>query len=505
MRGANIITGAIFAPSVSIFALAHSQYPAPPKRRDFGMTRRDLPKLLFAGGLFLLGGCGFKAGEPARSPPPETPAPPLSTIAATLSIPAADIARLLNDKTTSNIAELHDQPVKCGIGRCRLTLQAVRTGAISASTAPNGVSLIVPFAANAILSLPGIFSFVRAKANASGEAMATTTASIGRDWQILPRTQGVVELENSHLRVGPLVTNLADIWNANDELLSRPLFKLLDKKIAAGLHERARIQKFWARAFTPIKVAKRPIAWLLLQPERLRVGQPSFGNDQLTLSFGLDVRARVLVQDDPPQIQPTKLPAPAPMSDASNLFRFAVPLLFPFERASRLALESLERKPPRIAGAAVRFEKLEIIPSGQDVILAAQFCLDRDWDVFHWFSACGSGYLRGNPTFDAAARTIRVVNVHYDVATENLMLGAMRLLAGPSLGRDLEGRLKFPIAKELDRLEAQIATAIAKPEGRDISISGTVRSFGPPSLTWTKDGFLAMFSAQGSVHAVAHI
>jgi len=193
------------------------------------------------------------------------------------------------------------------------------------------------------------------------------------------------------------------------------------------------------------------------------------------------------------------------LAQASNSFQFVVPLLFPFARASRLAMESLARKPPHVAGAAVRFEKLEIIPSGKDVILAAQFCLDRDWDVFHWFSACGSGYLRGNPVFDATTRTIRVANVHYDVATENLVLGAMRLLAGPALGRDLESRLQFNVAKDLDKLEAQIAKAIAKPEGRDVTISGTVRSFGPPSLTWTKDGFLAMFSAKGTVRAVAHI
>jgi hypothetical protein len=89
----------------------------------------------------------------------------------------------------------------------------------------------------------------------------------------------------------------------------------------------------------------------------------------------------------------------------------------------------------------MRFETLRIIPSGQDVILFAQFCLDRDWDIFHWFSACGSGYLRGSPTFDGATKKIRVANVHYDIATENMMLGAMRLLAGPELGRDLESRL----------------------------------------------------------------
>jgi hypothetical protein len=36
-------------------------------------------------------------------------------------------------------------------------------------------------------------------------------------------------------------------------------------------------------------------------------------------------------------------------------------------------------------------------------------------------------------------------------------------------------------------------------------IYGTVTSFGPMSLTWTRDGFLAAFIAQGAVHASVRI
>ena len=455
--------------------------------------------------VLVLGGCGFRATEPKILPPPPTPPPPLSTVTATLAIPATEISRLLNDRTTSKIAELHNQPVKCGIGRCRLTLDAVRTDKIVVTADQKGVELNLPFAVDAAISLPGFLSFVRAKANAKGEAIATTTASVGPNWQILPQTRGVVVLENSHLRVGPLVTNLADIWNANDEILSKPLFKLLDKKIAAGLREKSKIEKFWARAFAPIRVGKKPVAWLVLQPERLRVGKLSFADDALSLSIGLDVRARVLVQDQPPATRPAPLPPPAPMSGAGGRFRFDVPLLFPYERASQLAMDSLRKRPPRLGGGTLRFEKLQIVPSSKDVVLFAQFCLDRDWDVFHWFSACGSGYLRGSPAYDGASKTIRVLNVHYDLATENMMLGALRVLAGPELGKDLEGRLRFNVAQDLNKLETQIAATIAKPEGRDVTVSGVVQEFGPVALSWTKDGFLAQFSAQGSVLVESHI
>ena len=100
---------------------------------------------------------------------------------------------------------------------------------------------------------------------------------------------------------------------------------------------------------------------------------------------------------------------------------------------------------------------------------------------------------------------IEVKQVHYDVLTEDVLLAAMRALAGPELSRALESHLRFAVSHDLEKLRNQVATALAKPQGRDMTISGTLQSFGNPTLTWTKDGFLALFSAQGTVHAELHL
>lgn len=447
----------------------------------------------------LLAGCGFEAPPPERTAPRPTPPAPLSNLTATLTLSAADIERRLNAETADHLADIRDQPVKCGIGRCRLSLEAIRTGAIRVDARGDALETELPFDVHAQLALPGFLSAVHAKANARGLAMTQTTATLGPDWRIRPTTRGMVQLDDSHLRVGPVVTNLRDVWNDNDELLSRPLFKMLDKKIAAGLNEQPTIAKAWNRAFTAIKVGKKPVAWLVLEPQRLRVGRLQTANGALVLSLGIAARAHVVVQDEPPQIKPAPLPPLAPLQGRDDRFAFAVPVLVSYDEAAKLALQSLAKRPPRVAGMALRFEKLAILPSGQDVILAATFCADQSWDVFHWFSACGTGYLRGAPEFDAATSTIRIRNVRYDVATENVILGAARWLAGPALGHDLESHLVFRAAKDIDKLKSQITAALAKPQGRDVVVSAAIEAFGPPTLTWTKDGFLATFSAEGRV------
>jgi hypothetical protein len=42
---------------------------------------------------------------------------------------------------------------------------------------------------------------------------------------------------------------------------------------------------------------------------------------------------------------------------------------------------------------------------------------------------------------------------------------------------------------------------LAKPQGRELSVSAKVESFGTPAFSWTADGFLALFSAKGQVSA----
>ena len=308
------------------------------------ICRRAFGNSVLAGALLLLTACGFEAPSAKRTAPPQTPPPALSTLSAMLTIPAFDIARLLNDKTADHIIDLHDQPVKCAIGRCRLTLNAVRTSAIIVQAHDGALQIAVPFTTHAELTLPGFLSVLKANANARGQSVTTTMVKLGPDWQVRPSTSGTIQLENSHLRLGPLVTNLADVWNENEHLLSHPLFKMLDSKIAAGLHERPRIAKWWDRAFVPMKIAKNPAAWLLLQPEHLRVGLPVTANDAITLSLGVDVRAHVVVQDEVPVTNPVALPPPMPLRQPANRFAFVVPVLLPYGQAARLALKIYSTK-----------------------------------------------------------------------------------------------------------------------------------------------------------------
>jgi hypothetical protein len=453
----------------------------------------------------LLAGCGgvsqTSAPPPALTPPPISPPPPVSTVSATLSVPLSDLNRLVNDKTPLRFADLKNQKLRCLIGDCLTTLSATRTGPITVSGRNGALVLGVPFALSASIALPEALSMLNAGVNTAGQLNASTAIALGSDWSIRPNTSGAVQFQNGRIKLGPLDTDVAQLWNSNAELLSRPLLSQLDVQMAPALAQQKQVAQLWAGLFAPIKLNSKPTTWLLLQPEHIRVGLPRVANDAVTMGLGIDVRARLVASDERPSLTPTVLPPPAALNGPANRFAVTVPAVLPYDVAAKLALEALAKKPPRVGSHKLNITTLKIMPSGQDVVIEAGFCIVESWDPTDVTSGCGSGYLRGVPQFDAKSQTIRIANVRYDVLTQNWMLSAMRGLAGGDLAKAMEQALQFKVEGQIKAMQQQVSDTLAKPQGNGVMIWGAVRAFGPVTLSWSKDGFVASFSAEGTVHA----
>lgn len=463
-------------------------------------ARRLLTPIALA---LLLSACGFEAPAPQRTPPPAAPPAPLSTLSATFTISMADVLAMLNDKTKTEIAHVKNKPVDCTIAKCHLDLIASRNGNFSGSATNGKLFLNLPFTVQAHLELKSRIFKTGADANTTGVAQSETALALGQDWKLEPQTTGTVKLSNAEMKIGPVKMNLTDLWNNNADHLSDPLFKAFDRHIETAVKIKDQAKRLWSKAQHPFRVGKSPTAWLVIAPEKIRIAGPFTQNNAIIVSLSVDGRAHVVVANQLPAAKPVPMPAPAPLGATSNAFSVSVPMLLPYDEAVLLAMQRLKDKPIRVHGSRVHFQKLEIIPSGQDVIVAARFCVDQAWDPFGWFNACGDGYLRGVPQFDG--KNIRVTHVHYDIATQSIILSAMRALAGDELGRELETKLVFDVSKDIAKLQNELRETLGKKAGRGVIITGDIQSFGAPTLTWTKDGFLANFTAAGTISADLNI
>jgi hypothetical protein len=312
---------------------------------------------------------------------------------------------------------------------------------------------------------------------------------------------GRIELGNAHLRIGPLVTNVAELWDQGGENLEKPLWRMLDTEISR-IEVKPQIEALWTRAFTPIAVGKKPVSWLVLRPESLALTQPAIGHGALTLSLTLAARGKVVVQDQAPPNPPTPLPKPAVLSETSNRFKVAIPFLLPYAEAERLALSSLTHNPPRVAGMTLTFSSLRILPSRDDVVVEMRFCARPAWDVTGWFAPCAHLYLRGTPAFDPRTRTMRVTGLHYDIASANAQLRILHTIASEKIAGMIGHTLVFDVSRQIAREEEQTREQLAIPHGKTFAISARIESFDAPAFSWTGDGFLAFFSATGTMDAV---
>jgi hypothetical protein len=216
------------------------------------------------------------------------------------------------------------------------------------------------------------------------------------------------------------------------------------------------------------------------------------------------MRAHVVVGSKPDVGPLSPLPAAQTVREgAEDRFQFVVPVVLPYGEATRLAATEVDKHPIRVGRSTeVRISDLSIVPSHDDVVIAARFCVSRGWDLFRWFDSCGRGYLRGAPEFDAATDALKITKVAYDAGTAIALIGLVGGVLGSDLTAELQKDLMFDLSDRIAKLRSDIEAAIAKPEGKDLIISGKMETFQASSLNWTKDSFIVSLSAAGTVHAL---
>jgi hypothetical protein len=97
---------------------------------------------------------------------------------------------------------------------------------------------------------------------------------------------------------------------------------------------------------------------------------------------------------------------------------------------------------------------------------------------------------------------MRVAGLHYDIASADAGLRIFRAVASAKITDAISHTLIFDVSRQIAQEETQIRDQLAMAHGKTFSISAQVESFGAPTFSWTKDGFLAFFSATGTMDAV---
>jgi hypothetical protein len=305
---------------------------------------------------------------------------------------------------------------------------------------------------------------------------------------------------SSHARIGQLgTTSSADrdrctvsiirydvtqrvIAAARDALTSH--LPDIDRKIS-GVDLTSRFEEWWGLLNKPIRLADK--VWLLLGPERLRMGSVSGSGRDLIVDAGLDARPRIVIGVEPhPDVPP--LP-PLARDTAATGFHIVIGGLINYPDASRTITDALEGKSITEGGktVTVRSARVTPLPRGQ-LALAVTFTGDAN----------GTLVFTGKPVYDRRAAQLRVPDLDYDLSTDSNLISAYSWLRSDALRELFRDKATLPADLLISRGRSLLSDGLNRKLGDAVTLSAQVDSVDVAGIYVTARGIVVRAVASGN-------
>src|SRR4029078_3523264 len=160
----------------------------------------------------------------------------------------------------------------------------------------------------------------------------------------------------------------------------------------------------------PIKL--REGVWLLLGPERLRVGHVTGRKKILVVPVSLDARPRVVTGSSEPTVVATALPK-LERDTASEGFHIVVDGVVDYGMASRELTAALAAKSFTQSGKTISVQQVSVLPKSKGrLALSISFTGDAN----------GTVQLIGTPQVDRGRSMIAVPDLDFDLQSDSKLL-----------------------------------------------------------------------------------
>ncbi|MFN8010472.1 MAG: DUF4403 family protein [Holophagaceae bacterium] len=238
-----------------------------------------------------------------------------------------------------------------------------------------------------------------------------------------------------------------------------------ETQLRESTYVRTRAKEAWELAQRPLPVSAG--VWLLLRPERIRLGRAKAdpASDGRILLLTPEIQARpLLVLGEAAPLPAVPLPALDPSEPAGSGAHVALESDLPFRQASeQLARQMAGRRFDTEQGS---FEVTAVAVRGGD----GKAVIDVDLKG----RANGRVSLAGRPVYDAALGTVRVEDLDYTFESRSWIERTAEWLFRSSLRRLLQERANLFLDQSFRGLKDQLTLALNRPLAAGIQLRGTV-------------------------------
>lgn len=258
----------------------------------------------------------------------------------------------------------------------------------------------------------------------------------------------------------------------------------IDRKISS-VDLTDRVEGWWTLLNKPIQLTDS--VWLLLGPERLRMGDVSGSGHDLIVDAGLDARPRVVTGAEPhPPVPP--LP-PLGRDTVATGFQIVLGSLIGYPAASRTITDALRGKSITEAGRTVTVTSARVSPLPQGKLaLAVTFTGDAN----------GTLVFVGKPTFDQRAGDLRVPDLDYDLTTDSDLIAAYSWLRSDALRELFRDKARVPADLIISKGRSLLSAGLNRKLGDAVTLSARVDSVGVAGIYVTAPGIVIRAVATGN-------
>lgn len=336
-----------------------------------------------------------------------------------------------------------------------------------------------------------------------GRVWGSAKPAINPDWTLSLAPEGQFFINEADLNA-PLFPSALSVKGPLSVVLKRPFNDLvahMNDKVAKSTALRTAAETAWTELAKPIAISTSPPIWLVVNPTRILVEQPTITDQGVDLGGALIARPELVIGDMPTAGDPGPLPDLTLVDRVPEQFSLYLPVRLTWDDATELAEQTLSGRTLQAGGGVtVAIDHVSIFNNGDEVGVKLTFhAMSGGW------KPGGVVYLVGKPVYNLNDGYIAIENLHFDIQTQNAILKLASWLAHQALVDDLQARLHLDVKARVQARRQDLDRAINNTQlGPRITLQGQVSTLAPSAVYLTRDALQVNVVALGTLKVIVN-
>ena len=395
-----------------------------------------------------------------------------STISLPVSIPVAEVNRLVNQSVTGVIYEDNSYTDN---NNDQFKVKVEKSGNIKLTSLKGNRFLIeVPLKIWAEQGYGGLGVYMYQDTKFNVVMKFITSVSFQKDWTLLTltKTNGFEWKVKPVLDYGRVQISIASLI---EETLTEEQSKfttLIDQNIKEGFDLKPYLIPVWNQFNEPLNVSEDYNTWLKITPQKIYMTPLIIYSDYIKSTLGLDLYSETYIGAKPASSKPiTSFPDFQFTAQIPSDFNIKTTANITYEEATALAKKQFLNYEFELTGenSKVKITDIKVYGENLNVVIEAQT----------EGAVNGTVFIKGFPVYDAQRQTIVLTNTDFKLKTNNILKKALAVIFEGKIKKMIENEYGIPMKEIMDVSRSSLTDSFNKEYYPGIFLKGNVINLQP--------------------------